>query len=82
MISQTRMVQMAVRQISPGDLFTAGDLADILGITPGVIGQILSRGMVGSELAEIRTRTYRYPDGNCTSRKVRIYRRVPCPTTL
>lgn len=76
MASVTTQVQMAVRTIPLGALFTARDVAELLEVQSGTVGQILSRGVRGAEPCDRLRAQYDYPSQS-TSKTVCVYRRVP-----
>lgn len=82
MPSVTTQVQVAIREIPLGDLFTARDIAVRIGINHGVVGKILADCPIGSEFVRTDITRYKYPNGKSQSRRVKIYRRVAlCPTS-
>lgn len=75
MPSVTTEVQMAVKSIPLGALFTARDIAELLEVNSGSVGQILSRGVRGARLCDKMETRYEYPDQRAI-RRVKVYRKV------
>lgn len=75
MPSVTTEVQMAVKSIPLGALFTARDIAELLEVNSGSVGQILSRGVRGARLCDKMETRYEYPDQRAI-RRVKVYKKV------
>ena len=77
--SVTREVQEAIRTIPVGAMFTARDIAELLEVQSGAVGQILAKGARGAEPVDRMEIAYDYPQHRVSDyrRKVNVYRRVP-----
>ena len=79
MASVTAEVQEAIRTIPIGAMFTARDIAELLDVQSGAVGQIIAKGVRGAEPIDPMEARYDYPHHRVSDyrRKVNVYRRVP-----